>query len=122
MTKRPPMSAPSSKLAKRKRSRAPWLALSLLLACASGVGVALGGGGDKTPHTELSLRLAQIWPQGLDEAPQAQPSLRLGGWPAQLIGQPEGTKLKSVTTPEAMPVLPAIASVIDDCGVGEVHT
>ena len=49
-------------------------------------------------------------------------SLRLGGWPAKPIGEPEGTKLKAAAAPEAMPMLPAIAIVIDDCGVDEART
>ena len=50
------------------------------------------------------------------------PSLRLGGWPQRLIGEPESTKLKSAAAPEAVLMLPAIAIVIDDCGVDELHT
>ena len=50
------------------------------------------------------------------------PSLRLGGWPAGLIGQPEGTKLKPAAAAAPKPTLPAIAIVIDDCGVDELHT
>ena len=55
-------------------------------------------------------------------------SLRLGGWPAKPIGETEGTKLKAAAAPdaleapEAMPMLPAIAIVIDDCGVDEART
>jgi polysaccharide deacetylase 2 family uncharacterized protein YibQ len=56
------------------------------------------------------------------EAPQVLPSLRLGGWPQRLIGEPESTKVKSAVAPEAMPALPLIAIVIDDCGVDELHT
>jgi uncharacterized protein len=55
------------------------------------------------------------------EAPQVLPSLRLGGWPAWLSVQPEGTKVKSAAAPQA-PMLPAIAIVIDDCGVEEART
>src|SRR4029077_17424844 len=122
MTKRPHMRAPSSELPKRNGSRAPWLALSLLLACASGVGIALAGGVGNTPLAPLPLRLSLPEPQDIGEAPQVLPSLRLGGWPPRLIGEPESTKVKSAVAVEAMPALPAIAIVIDDCGVDELHT
>ena len=51
--------------------------------------------------------------------PRVLPSLRAGGWPAWLTGGGESTKLKSAAA-EAM--LPAIAIVIDDCGVDELRT
>src|SRR5258708_27800128 len=122
MTKRPHMSAPSSELPKRKASRAPWLALALPLACARGVGFALAGGVGNTPPTQLSLRLSQPEPLPIADAREVSLSLRLGGWPAKPIGEPEGTKLKAAAAPEAMPMLPAIAILIDDCGVDEART
>ncbi|HMI95551.1 MAG TPA: divergent polysaccharide deacetylase family protein [Micropepsaceae bacterium] len=121
MTKRLHMSAPSSELPKRKGPGARWLVFALLLACAIAVGLALGAGLGKTSLSQFSIRSSQTWRQGITESPQVQPSLRLGGWPVWLIGYGEGTKLKSAAvTPE--PALPAIAIVIDDCGVDALRT
>src|SRR5882672_7584632 len=122
MTKRLHMSDPSRKPPKPKGPGAPWFALAILLAGAVGVGFALGGERGKAPLTPLSLRLPEGLPQSATGAPEVLPSLRLGGWPDWLSGQPEGTKLKSEPVPEAMPMLPAIAIVIDDCGVDEART
>jgi len=121
MTKRLHMSVPSGEPPKRKGPGALRLALAIFMACAVGVGFAMSGV-DSTPATQLSLRFSQILPQGITEAPQVLPSLRLGGWPTGLIGQPEGTKLKPATMPEAVPMLPAIAIVIDDLGIDEART
>src|SRR5258708_29362762 len=114
MTKGLPMGDPPSKAPKPKGPAAPWLAAAILLAGGVGVGFALGGERGKAPLTQLSLRLPEGLPQSATEAPEVLPSLRLGGWPDWLSGQPEATKLKSETAPEAMPLLPAIAIVIDD--------
>jgi polysaccharide deacetylase 2 family uncharacterized protein YibQ len=70
----------------------------------------------------LPLRLSLPEAQDIGEAPKVLPSLRLGGWPPRLIGAPEGTKVKSAVAVQAMPALPLIAVVIDDCGVDELHT
>jgi polysaccharide deacetylase 2 family uncharacterized protein YibQ len=119
MTKRLHMSAPSNEPPKRKGPGVPWLALAFLLACAIGVGLALGTGLGKASLSQFSIRFSQSWRESITEAPQVLPSLRLGGWPVWLIGQAEGTKLKSAA-PEA--VLPSIAIVIDDCGVDALRT
>src|SRR3954471_16830623 len=110
------MSAPSEP-PKRTGPGMPWLALAIVLAPAIGVGSALGGVGE-TSLTQLPLRLSQGSPQSVTEAPRVLPSLRLGGWPAARI-EAEATKGKS---PVAASTLPAIAIVIDDCGVDEVRT
>ena len=122
MTKRLHMSAPSGKPPKRRGPGVLWLGLAMLFACAMGVGFAMGSGVGDPSMTQLPLRFSQTWPQGLTEAPEVLPSLRLGGWPGTPIGQPEATKRKADAAPEAVPMLPAIAIVIDDCGVDEVRT
>jgi polysaccharide deacetylase 2 family uncharacterized protein YibQ len=122
MTKRRHISDPSGEPPKPKGPGAPWLAVAILLAGAVGVGFALGGERGKASLTPLSLRLPEGLAQSATGAPEVLPSLRLGGWPDWLNGQPEGTKRKSEAAPEAVPMLPAIAIVIDDCGVDEART
>jgi polysaccharide deacetylase 2 family uncharacterized protein YibQ len=118
MTKRLHMSAPSSEPPKQKGPGSLWLVLALLLACAIGVGFALGAASlGKSSLSQFSLRFTQAWRQSAPEMPRVLPSMRLGGWPAWLIGQAEGTKLKSPAPAAPLVVLPAIAIVIDDCGV-----
>jgi polysaccharide deacetylase 2 family uncharacterized protein YibQ len=123
MTKRLHMSAPSSEPPKHKGPGLLWLVFALLLACAIAVGFALGGSFGQTSLSQLSIQFSQKWRQSIIEAPRVLPSLRLGGWPAWLIGQAEGTKLKSVSVSIAPePALPMIAIVIDDCGVDALQT
>ena len=119
MTKRQHLSAPPSEPPKRKGLGARWLALGLILAFAIGVGIALGGGPGKTSLDQLSLRLSEEWQQSVPAMPRVLPPLRAGGWRGWLTGGGESTKLKSAAA-EAR--LPAIAIVIDDCGVDESRT
>ena len=118
MTKRLRISAPSREPPKHKARHALWLTLAILLAATIGVGIALEGVGT-TALAQLPLHLSQNWRQSITEAPRVLPSLRLGGWPAGLIGEPEGTKDKSAASASS---LPAIAIVIDDCGVDAMRT
>src|SRR5258705_10836490 len=117
MTKRLHMSAPSSEPPKQKGSGSLWFVLALLLACAIGVGFAFAASLGKSSLGQFSLRFSQAGRQSAPEMPRVLPSMRLGGWPAGLIAQAEGTKLKSPPPAAPMVALAAIAIVIDDCGV-----